>query len=146
MIISDHINLSGSNPLVGKNLDDFGTRFPDMSNAYNKDLIKKAKDIAKSLNISVQEGVYAMFSGPNYETPAEIRMARIIGADAVGMSTVPEVIVANHCGMKVLGISCATNMAAGILAQPLNHLEVMETSERVKEKFINLMTNIIREI
>ena len=123
-----------------------GTRFPDMSNAYNKDLIKKAKDIAKSLNISVQEGVYAMFSGPNYETPAEIRMARIIGADAVGMSTVPEVIVANHCGMKVLGISCATNMAAGILAQPLNHLEVMETSERVKEKFINLMTNIIREI
>ena len=146
MIISDHINLSGSNPLVGKNLDDFGTRFPDMSNAYNKDLIKKAKDIAKSLNISVQEGFYAMFSGPNYETPAEIRMARIIGADAVGMSTVPEVIVANHCGMKVLGISCATNMAAGILAQPLNHLEVMETSERVKEKFINLMTNIIREI
>ena len=146
MIISDHINLSGSNPLVGKNLDDFGTRFPDMSNAYNKDLIKKAKDIAKSLNISVQEGVYAMFSGPNYETPAEIRMARIIGADAVGMSSVPEVIVANHCGMKVLGISCATNMAAGILAQPLNHLEVMETSERVKEKFINLMTNIIREI
>ena len=117
-----------------------------MSNAYNKDLIKKAKDIAKSLNISVQEGVYAMFSGPNYETPAEIRMARIIGADAVGMSTVPEVIVANHCGMKVLGISCATNMAAGILAQPLNHLEVMETSEKVKEKFINLMTNIIREI
>ncbi|MDO4535980.1 MAG: purine-nucleoside phosphorylase [Clostridium perfringens] len=146
MIISDHINFSGANPLVGKNLDDFGTRFPDMSNGYDKDLRVKAKEIAKNLGINIQEGVYAMFSGPNYETPAEIRMARIIGADAVGMSTVPEVLVANHCGMKVLGVSCATNMAAGILEQPLNHVEVMETSERVKETFINLMTNIIKEI
>lgn len=146
MIISDHINFSGANPLIGKNLDEFGTRFPDMSNAYDKTLREKAKTIAEKLEIPVQEGVYAMFSGPNYETPAEVRMARIMGADAVGMSTVPEVLIANHCGMKVLGISCATNMAAGILEQPLNHVEVMETSERVKDKFIKLMTNIIKEI
>lgn len=146
MIISDHINLSGSNPLFGKNLNEFGTRFPDMSNAYNKELRAKVKDIANNLNIKVQEGVYAMFSGPTYETPSEVRMARILGADAVGMSTVPEVIVANHSGINVIGISCMTNMAAGILDQPLNHEEVMETSARVKETFIKLMTNIVKEI
>lgn len=146
MIISDHINLSGSNPLFGKNLSEFGTRFPDMSNAYDKTLRAKVKDIAKSLSIDVQEGVYAMFSGPTYETPAEVRMAQILGADAVGMSTAPEVIVANHSGMKVVGISCMTNMAAGILDQPLDHAEVMETSERVREKFISLMTNIVKEL
>lgn len=146
MIISDHINLSGSNPLFGKNLNEFGTRFPDMSNAYDKNLRAKVKDIAKSLSIDVQEGVYAMFSGPTYETPAEVRMAQILGADAVGMSTAPEVIVANHSGMKVVGISCMTNMAAGILDQPLDHAEVMETSERVREKFITLMTNIVKEL
>ncbi|WP_411681591.1 purine-nucleoside phosphorylase [Clostridium thailandense] len=146
MIIKDHINLSGANPLMGKNLDEFGPRFPDMSDAYNKDLRSKVKFIAQKLNISVQEGVYAWFSGPTYETPAEVKMAQVLGADAVGMSTVPEVIVANHSGIKVIGISCLTNMAAGILDQPLNHTEVMETSELVREKFINLMKNIIKEI
>lgn len=146
MIIADQINFSGSNPLVGRNLENFGTRFPDMSNAYDKELRGKVKDIAKNLGIEVREGVYAMFSGPTYETPAEVRMARIMGADAVGMSTVPEVIIANHSGMKVIGVSCMTNMAAGILEQPLNHEEVMETSEMAREKFIKLMTNIIKEI
>ncbi|GKX68707.1 purine-nucleoside phosphorylase [Inconstantimicrobium mannanitabidum] len=146
MLISDHINLSGRNPLMGKNLDEFGPRFPDMSNAYDKDLRNKVKEIAKSINVTLQEGVYAMFSGPTYETPAEVRMARILGGDAVGMSTVPEVVVANHCGLKVIGVSCMTNMAAGILDQPLCHEEVMETSNKVKETFINLMTNIIKNI
>lgn len=146
MIISDHLNLSGSNPLIGKNLSEFGTRFPDMSNAYDKELRSQVKDIAKNLGIEVREGVYAMFSGPTYETPAEVRMARILGADAVGMSTVPEVIIANHSGMKVIGVSCMTNMAAGILEQPLNHEEVMETSAKVRKTFIELMTNIIKEI
>ena len=119
---------------------------PDMSNAYDKDLRAQVKDIAKNLGIEVREGVYAMFSGPTYETPAEVRMARILGADAVGMSTVPEVIIANHSGMKVIGVSCMTNMAAGILEQPLNHEEVMETSAKVRKTFIELMTNIIKEI
>lgn len=146
MIINDHINFSGSNPLIGKNLSELGTRFPDMSEAFNKDLISKVKDIAKSININIQEGVYVMASGPSYETPAEIRMYRLLGADAVGMSTVPEVIVANHCGMKVLGISCMTNMAAGILDQPLNHEEVIETSNKVKTDFIKLMNSIVKEI
>ncbi|WP_055071774.1 purine-nucleoside phosphorylase [Clostridium massiliamazoniense] len=146
MIISDHINFSGANPLVGKNLAEFGTRFPDMSDAYDKDLRAKVKEIAKDLNMSLQEGVYAMFSGPTYETPAEIRMARTMGADAVGMSTVPEVIIAKHSGLQVVGISCMTNMAAGILDQPLNHEEVMETSERVRKSFITLMTKVIEQI
>lgn len=146
MIINDHINLSGNNPLIGRNLEEFGTRFPDMSNAYDRELITKIRDIAKSLGIHIKEGVYTMFSGPTYETPAEIRMVRVLGGDAVGMSTVPEVIVANHSGMKVVGISCMTNMAAGILEQPLNHEEVMETSVKVREKFITLMANIIKNI
>lgn len=146
MIIKDHLNLSGTNPLIGKNLDEFGPRFPDMSNAYDKDLRSKVKSIAEKLNIPVQEGVYAWFSGPTYETPAEVRMARILGADAVGMSTVPEVIIANHSGIKVIGVSCMTNMAAGILEQPLSHAEVMETSEIAREKFINLMKNIVKEV
>ena len=146
MIITDQINFSGDNPLIGKNLDEFGPRFPDLSNAFTKDLVNKAKDIANKLNIDIKTGVYMMFSGPTYETPAEIRMSRIIVADAVGMSTVPEVIVAAHSGMKVLGISCLTNMAAGILDQPLSHEEVMETSANVKEKFTTLMNKIIEEI
>lgn len=146
MIITDHINLSGNNPLIGKNLDLFGPRFPDMSNAYNKELRKIAKNVANSINIDIKEGVYAMMSGPTYETPAEIKMIRILGGDAVGMSTVPEVIVANHCGIKVVGISCLTNMAAGILEQPLNHEEVIETSNKVKNNFITLMKTLIKEI
>ncbi|QEK11881.1 purine-nucleoside phosphorylase [Crassaminicella thermophila] len=146
MLISDHLNLSGDNPLIGKNLGEFGTRFPDMSNAYDKDLRTKVKEIAKSLNIELQEGVYACMSGPTYETPAEIKMVRTLGADAVGMSTVPEVITAIHSGIKVIGVSCMTNMAAGILDQPLDHNEVMETSEKARAKFITLMKNIIKSI
>lgn len=146
MIIRDHINLSGSNPLIGKNLDQFGDRFPDVSNAYTEALRTTVKNVANSLNINILEGVYLMMSGPSYETPAEIRMARALGADAVGMSTVPEVIVAKHCGMNVIGISCLTNMAAGILDKPLNHQEVIETSNKVKTNFINLMTELIKNI
>ena len=146
MIISDHINLSGNNPLIGKNDDDFGPRFPDMSNAYNKELIQKAKSVAHSLNIDIKEGVYVMTSGPNYETPAEVRMIKAIGGDAVGMSTVPEVIVANHCGINVLGISCISNMAAGISNNRLNHQEVIETSNMVQNDFIALIKNLIKEL
>lgn len=146
MLISDHINFSGANPLIGRNLSEFGTRFPDMSNAYDLELRNKVKEIAKEIGVELQEGVYAIFSGPTYETPAEVRMARTLGADAVGMSTVPEVIIANHSGMKVIGVSCMTNMAAGILEQPLNHNEVMETSAMAREKFIKLMESIIRNI
>ncbi len=146
MLIKDHINLSGNNPLIGKNLEDFGPRFPDMSDPYNKILGKKVKDVAKKLSVPLQEGVYTCMSGPTYETPAEIKMVRILGSDAVGMSTVPEVIVANHSGVKVIGVSCITNMAAGILEQPLNHKEVMETSEIAREKFVKLMKGIIETI
>lgn len=146
MIIKDHINLSGVNPLIGKNIEEFGPRFPDMSSSYNKDFIKIAKKTAEEIDIRVKEGVYAMMTGPSYETPAEVKMIRILGADAVGMSTVPEVITANHCGMKVLGISCITNMAAGILNQPLSHKEVIETSNIVKENFKRLVAGIIISI
>ena len=146
MIINDHINLSGNNPLIGKNPDDFGTRFPDMSMAYNKNHIALVKDVAISLNIDIKEGVYLMMSGPTYETPAEIRMLRTLGADAVGMSTVPEVIVANHSELKVIGLSCLTNMAAGILEQPLNHQEVIHTSQKSQSDFIKLMKGIIESI
>lgn len=146
MLIKDHINVSGINPLIGKNLDSFGTRFPDMSNAYDKDLRKIVQNIATSLNLNIKQGIYAMMTGPTYETPAEVRMVRSIGADAVGMSTVPEVIVANHCGLKVIGISCLTNMAAGILDKPLNHNEVIETSNRVKNDFMSLMSSLIEAL
>lgn len=146
MIISDHLNLVGTNPLIGPNNDDLGTRFPDMSNVYNRDLRKLAKEIAAKQNLKVNEGVYAWWSGPTYETPAEIRMIRTLGADAVGMSTVPEATVATHAGMKVLGISCLTNMAAGILDQPLNHEEVIEVASKVRASFINLIKEIIEEI
>lgn len=146
MIINDHINFLGTNPLMGKNIDEFGPRFPDMSKAYNPELIEVAYNSAKSLNLKLQTGVYAAVCGPSYETPAEIKMLRTFGADAVGMSTVPEVIAANHAGIKVLGISCITNMAAGILDQPLNHEEVIETSNMVKDQFINLVSDIIKNI
>jgi len=139
MVINDHINMTGANPLIGPNYSELGPRFPDMSVAYDREYVKIAKESATSLNMDIKEGTYMMFTGPTYETPAEIKMARIIGADAVGMSTVPEVIAARHCGLRVLGISCITNMAAGILDQPLNHEEVIETSARVKSKTLNNM-------
>lgn len=146
MLISDHLNLTGDNPLIGGNLEKFGPRFPDMSNAYNKALRDRVKKIAKYIGVELQEGVYAAMSGPTYETPAEVRMVRILGGDAVGMSTVPEVIIAVHSGIQVVGISCMTNMAAGILEQPLDHSEVMETSAKVREKFTTLMKNVIKQI
>ena len=146
MLISDHINLSGTNPLIGRNLDEFGPRFSDMSNVYDKELRNLAQRVAARNNILLREGVYTMFSGPSYETPAEVRMARILGGDAVGMSTVPEAIVAVHSGMKVLGISCMTNMAAGILEQPLNHQEVMETGAKVRSVFRAVLDGIISEL
>ena len=131
MLINDHINLNGINPLRCKNLDFLGHRFPDMTNAYSKRLLKIAEESAKELKIKVKSGVYMWFCGPSYETPAEIRAARILGADAVGMSTVPEVIAANHCGIEVLGISCITNMAAGILENPLSHTEVIKEMKKI---------------
>ncbi len=143
MLIEDHINLMGTNPLIGKNEEVFGPRFPDMSDAYNKQFRKKAVEVAANLEIHINKGIYAGLTGPSYETPAEIRYLRTIGADAVGMSTVPEVIVANHGRMKVLGISCISNMAAGILDQPLNHKEVVEVANRVREKFIKFVKEII---
>ncbi|OQB20337.1 MAG: Purine nucleoside phosphorylase 1 [Firmicutes bacterium ADurb.Bin182] len=139
MLISDHINYSGSNPLIGKNLDEFGPRFPDMSDVYSKEARVKIKEMAEDSGINLYEGVYAMYSGPSFETPAEIRFLRLIGADAVGMSTVPEAIVARHCGMEVIGISLITNMAAGILEKKLSHLEVIETANRVKASFARVL-------
>ncbi|KNZ70775.1 purine nucleoside phosphorylase I [Thermincola ferriacetica] len=146
MIIEDHINLMGTNPLLGPNEEEFGPRFPDMSEAYNKGLRKLAERVAREEKIEYRKGVYAGLAGPSYETPAEIKYLRYIGADAVGMSTVPEVIVANHGGMRVLGISCITNMAAGVLPQKLSHEEVMETANRVRDKFIKLVRGIVREV
>ena len=146
MIIVDHINLMGNNPLVGPNYDDIGPRFPDMSEAYDPGLIKIAEGIAEREDLGWQKGVYVSLSGPNYETPAEVRYLRIIGGDAVGMSTVPEVIVANHAGIRVLGISCVTNMAAGVLKQKLHHQEVMETAERVRDQFITLVKGVVHEV
>ena len=146
MIIVDHINLMGNNPLVGPNYDDIGPRFPDMSEAYDPELIKIAEGIAEREGLGWQKGVYVALSGPNYETPAEVRYLRIIGGDAVGMSTVPEVIVANHAGIRVLGISCVTNMAAGVLQQKLHHQEVMETAERVRDQFITLVKGVVHEV
>jgi len=145
MLISDHLNLMGTNPLIGSNQDQLGPRFPDMSEAYSQDLIELAEREASQQGLGLRKGVYAGMSGPSYETPAEIRMIKQLGGDAVGMSTVPEVIVANHAGMEVLGISCITNMAAGILAQPLAHEEVIETTKRVKPKFINLVKGIVAQ-
>lgn len=146
MIISDHINNMGTNPLIGPNDSALGVRFPDMTEAYSKRLRQLAKDVASCLGIRVQEGVYVANTGPSYETPAEIRMIRVLGGDAVGMSTVPEVIVARHANMEVLGISCISNMAAGILDQPLTHDEVMETTEKVKVDFLRFVKAIVREM
>jgi purine-nucleoside phosphorylase len=146
VVIRDHINLQGTNPLTGPNDERFGLRFPDMTTAYWKPYREAALVEAKRLGIEVSEGVYAALFGPSYETPAEIRYLRTIGADLVGMSTVPEVIVARHMGIRVLGISCVTNMAAGILDQPINHLEVLETGERVKAQFIALLHAVLPRI
>lgn len=143
VILEDFINLSGRNPLRGKNLDRFGPRFPDMTHAYDRNLREIAEEEANKLGISIQKGVYCYMNGPCFETPAEIRMARIIGADLVGMSTVPETIVARHCGMRVLGISSVTNMAAGVLDQPINHEEVLAVGESIKAPFRKLVSAII---
>jgi purine-nucleoside phosphorylase len=146
MVIDDHINLTGKNPLVGANDDRFGPRFPDMSAVYSTRLRRIADEASRAIKLPLAHGVYAALLGPSYETPAEIRYLRTIGADAVGMSTAPEAIVARHMGIEVLGISCITNMAAGVLPQPLNHAEVMETTERVRGQFIALLEGIIEQL
>lgn len=146
VLLSDHINLQGRNPLVGQNDERFGPRFPDMTRAHHKPYRQAAMEEARRLGITCFEGVYAALLGPNYETPAEIRYLRTIGADVVGMSTVAEVIAARHMGIKVLAISCVTNMAAGILDKPINHEEVLETGERVKGQFIALLRAVISRV
>lgn len=143
MLIGDHINLTGRNPLVGPNDPSLGVRFPDMTEAYDPDLRSLARGVAAQLGIAVAEGVYLSLLGPSYETPAEIRMARTLGADAVGMSTVMEVIAANHMGMRVAGISCITNMAAGMLPQKLTEEEVIETASAVRQQFGALVQGIV---
>lgn len=146
MLITDHINFTGKNPLFGANDETLGTRFPDMSEVYKKDLIKTAEDCATEIGITVQKGVYLASSGPSYETPAEIKMFKTWGADAVGMSTVPEAIVANYCEIDVLGISCISNYAAGVQTTPLSHQEVIETTNIAKEKFQSLLLKILEKI
>jgi purine-nucleoside phosphorylase len=143
VLISDHINLLGVNPLSGPNDESLGPRFPDMSDAYALECREIARRAGEEIGISLPEGVYAAVPGPSYETPAEIRYLRTIGADLVGMSTVPETIVANHIGMKVLGISCVTNMAAGVLPKKLEHSEVLETGERVRDTLVKLLKTVI---
>lgn len=143
MLITDHISLFAPSPLKGRNLEEFGTRFPDMCGVYDINLIETARVAANKEGFTLKEGVYAFAQGPMFETPAEIKALRILGADAVGMSTVPEVITARHSGMKVLGISCITNMAAGIPGQPPNHKEVMDTAKQVEKKFTSLVARII---
>lgn len=146
MVIDDHINLLGGNPLTGPNDERFGVRFPDLTHVYSPRLRRLADQAAAAQGLTLRHGVYAACHGPSYETPAEVRYLRIIGADAVGMSTVPEAIVARHMGIDVLGISCITNFAAGVLPQPLNHDEVLETAKRVRETFIRLLKSVIAEI
>lgn len=146
MLITDHIGFIGPSPLAGPNIEEFGPRFPDMCEVYSKKHIKTAQDCAKKLGMSVEKGIYCFAQGPQYETPAEIRAMRILGADAVGMSTVPEAVAANHANMNVLGISCITNMAAGMLDKPLSHKEVIETTERVREQFMKYVINIVRNM
>jgi purine-nucleoside phosphorylase len=143
VVLRDHINLQGSNPLIGPNDERFGERFIDMTEAYDPNFRRIALEEGQRLGINIWEGVYVAVAGPSYETPAEIRFLRTIGADTVGMSTVPEVIVARHCRMKVLAISCVTNMAAGVLNQPINHAEVLETGARVRTSFVALLKALI---
>ena len=146
MVIDDHINLLGANPLSGENDERFGTRFPDMTEVYSTRLRRIADAAAAAKGISLAHGVYVALGGPSYETPAEIRYLRSIGADAVGMSTVPEAIAARHMGIEVLGISCITNMAAGVLPEPLNHEEVLETTRQVRGTFLTLLEGIIERL
>lgn len=146
VLMTDHINLQGANPLTGANDERFGLRFPDLTEAYDKQYRQLALDEAKRLNIKLHEGVYAALAGPSYETPAEIRYLRVIGADLVGMSTVPEVIVARHMGIRVLAISCVTNMAAGLSGEIINHQEVLETGQRVRSTFLSLLTAVMPRI
>lgn len=146
MLIEDHINLMGDNPLIGENYDELGPRFPDMSQPFNKELINIALKCAKDLKINVQKGVYLAVAGPNFETPAELRMMRKMGGDAVGMSTVPEVIVANHMSMRVLGISCITDMAIPDGLEPLDNDKVIATANKAKHKFISLVKKVIETI
>ncbi|MDR0472732.1 MAG: purine-nucleoside phosphorylase [Treponema sp.] len=143
MLITDHINFSGNNPLIGSNLDEFGPRFPDVSDIYTKDLRIQVKEKASCEGIALNEGIYIMYSGPNYETAAEIRFFRAIGADAVGMSTVPEALVACHCGMKLIGISCITNMATGVLDKKLSHKEIFEIADKKKQDITKLIRIVI---
>lgn len=143
MIITDHINFMGDNPLIGKNYEEFGPRFNDMTYAYNLEMRNSIKDAAKEMKFDVEEGIFIGYSGPSFETPAEIRLFRNFGADAVGMSTVPEVIVANHCGMDVAAITCITNLAAGILDVPITGEEVIEVAEKMKPIFINLVSKTL---
>lgn len=146
MLIEDHLNMTGANPLIGPNEADFGPRFPDMSRAYTHEYLKKAKEVAEKLNITVQQGVYAGVTGPTYMTPVELIMLRNLGADTVGMSTVPEVITASHMGQKVLGISCVTDMAIGEELEPLTHEQVMEVANRTKPKFISLVKEFLAAV
>lgn len=146
MLISDHINNMGTNPLIGPNDNKLGVRFPDMSTVYDAEYIQLAERCAMELGLIVKKGVYVGNTGPTYETPAEINMLRTLGGDAVGMSTVPEVIVAGHANLRVLGISCISNMAAGILDQPLSHKEVIETTNKVQENFLQFVKKILKEL
>lgn len=146
VLISDHINLQGANPLVGANDSNLGPRFPDMTEAYSPELRELARETAEELGIAIDEGVYAAVLGPSYETPAEIRFLKTIGADLVGMSTVAETIAANHLGMQVLGISCVTNLAAGLSGEKLNHAEVLEIGQRVASTFLKLLSALLRKI
>ena len=143
VILTDHLNLTGKNPLVGPNDDSIGPRFPDMSNTYNPELVKILKDTSDELNIKTQTGVYVGVLGPTYETPAEIKMFRILGGDVVGMSTVPEVIIANHIGLKVCGVSCVTNMGAGIVNKKLDHDDIKDEALKVMDNFTSLLNNSI---
>ena len=146
MIINDHINFFGTNPLIGSNDERFGPRFPDMSETYSKALIEKAKNVANKLNIEFEEGVYLGSSGPTYETAAEVKMMMTMGASAVGMSTVPESIVANYLGIKILGISCITNMATGIATKPHSHEEVVEIASQTGERFCKWIAETVKEL
>ncbi len=146
MLITDHLNLMGTNPLLGPNEEEFGPRFPDMTEAYSKKLRETAKKVARRQKLKLYEGVYAALHGPSYETPAEIRLLARLGADAVGMSTVPEVIAANHMGMRALGISCVTNMAAGLSKKKLDHKEVLEAGEQVGKQFSGFLAALVPEL